>query len=743
MADDGMDLNINFSVTAPPPVSHNPLSVKGGRWTERLKAKRATKNRLARSSKPATDAPPESNRRSAANSSLKRKRPGDNSGEPRTTKPPPGADGTFVSSLWTGNPEAVTTAEERVEETTPQEPSNAPLADGSSTFTTLGLSPILANHLTTKLGLKAPTAIQRSAIPDLLSTDSDAFIQAQTGSGKTLTFVLPIVDRIMRITATEGRRSGLYAIILAPTRELSQQIYTVLQSLVHCKNGPHWIVPGQIKGGEKKKAEKARIRKGMNILVATPGRLLDHMETTESLRLDAVRWLVLDEGDRLMDLGFEEDINKILNILETRNRVRPDDGPLPNKRVTVLCSATMKTNVQKLGEKSLKDALYIKAEPTEEGGEEASEESKFTAPAQLKQSYVIVPAKLRLVTLYATLKRAFIRQTAKPKILVFFSCSDSVNFHYEVFTHKDAPEADTKSKNQHNNKHSKSTNDSKSSSTQADKSQKNVPAASPAVQLRNDILLHKLHGSLAQDVRTATLASFTKTKNPAILFCTDVAARGLDLPDVDLVVQFDPPFSPDDHLHRIGRTARAGRDGKAVMFLLPGPEEGYVDAVLKKGIREGQLSRAEADTVIEKGLAENAKEKRRDWEDRATEWQLNVERWIMDDSATKDLASKAWTSHVRAYTTHVGSEKAIFNHKALHFGHLAKSFGLRETPSSIKAPSADAGKGGKGKAGGKGKRKFDMDDISEQAGDEGMKKMRQMARAMERKGGLSSEFNIG
>lgn len=753
MADDGMDLNFNFSAPIIAP-SRSAVSVKGGRWTDRLKAKRATKNRIQKDptgtkqrDPNAPPRPPPTNRNASSSNrvpvdaSVKRRRAGDSAPAKPATKPPPGADGTFVSSLWTGNPEALTAAPEVPEvEAEALEPTNAPLADGSSTFTSLGLSPVLANHIITKLGLKAPTAIQRSAVPDLISTDSDAFIQAQTGSGKTLTFLLPIIDRVMRVEPTEGRRSGLFAIILAPTRELSQQIFAVLQTLVHCKNGPHWIVPGQINGGAKKKAEKARIRKGMNVLVATPGRLLDHMETTETLKLDAVRWLVLDEGDRLMDLGFEEDINKILDILEARSRIfkSGDNDPLPTRRVTYLCSATMKSNVQKLGEKSLKDALYIKSEKNEGDEGEESEDSKFTAPAQLRQSYVIVPAKQRLVTLYATLKRAFIRQTAKPKILVFFSCSDSVNFHYEVFSRKDEPPPSAARAGQMQQSKSQYS----TGSNNAEK--KGVPAASPAHQLRKDILVHKLHGSLAQDVRTATLASFTKTNAPAILFCTDVAARGLDLPDVDLVIQFDPPFSSEDHLHRIGRTARAGRDGKAVIFLLPGSEEGYVDTVLKKGIREGQLTRADANDVIQKGLADSAKEKQRDWEDRATAWQTNVEKWILEDTKAKELAAKAWTSHIRAYTTHTSAEKEIFNHRGLHYGHMAKSFGLRETPGSIKAPGMgqEGGKGRKGeKTGGGGKkRKLDMDDISETQGDEAMKKMKQIARMMEKK--MSSEFNI-
>src|SRR5690606_19270506 len=171
-------------------------------------------------------------------------------------------------------------------------------------------------------------------------------------------------------------------------------------------NGPHWIVPTCLTGGEKKKSEKARLRKGVNILIATPGRLLDHLETTKSLDASKVRWLVLDEGDRLMELGFEESIQKILSILNLRSELSKGKislPTLPKRRITILCSATMKTNVQKLGEMSLKDALYIKADKEETSQKEG--ESEFHAPAQLKQNYAIIPQKLRLVSLYAVLKR--------------------------------------------------------------------------------------------------------------------------------------------------------------------------------------------------------------------------------------------------------------------------------------------------------------------------------------------------
>ncbi|KAL7272568.1 ATP-dependent RNA helicase dbp7 [Rhizina undulata] len=822
MGDDGM--LVNFDISADTNVFSQAPKFKGGRWTDRLKAKKVAQHRAKKgpsagatktgavefnvaensNAQKGDEAGGRNNRGSEKKintfsrndtsgprqsyAALKRKREDGDSNKPKNegAQYQQGGKDQFVSSLWTSNPTSTIAFEEPSAAAKDQAPSNAPLADGSSTFTTLGLSPILANHLTTKLFLKAPTAIQKSAIPELISGDLDAFIQAETGSGKTLTYLLPIVNRIMSLSAPPSastpqgddkkkfhRYSGVYAVILAPTRELSRQIMTVLSTLIHCKNGPHWIVPGMVIGGEKKKSEKARLRKGVNVLVATPGRLLDHLENTKSLDVSRVRWMIMDEGDRLMELGFEETIGKILEILEKKSLLNGSvlpvsENALPKRRVTMLCSATIKTDVQRLGDISLKEALYIK--PQKKGDEEEvdGEVSKgeyggFMAPAQLKQSYIVAPAKLRLVGLNAILKRAFVRQTATPKVIVFFSCSDSVDFHFEVFSRKpdnhkeesDSSDSEDEGVSKKEKTSSKKDSTGKEKGKDKEKPRKpkvtKNPAVSSAPFLNHNLLLHKLHGSLSQPIRTATLHSFTHTKAPAILFCTDVAARGLDLPNLDLVVQYDPPFARDDHLHRIGRTARAGREGKAVMFLLPGPEEGYVDAVLKKGIREGQLIRVDLDEVIKKGFGEKT-DKKREWEDKATEWHLDVERWVQEDKHAQQLAAKAWGSHIRAYTTHTSEEKSMFNHKALHYGHLAKCFGLRDKPGNIKVPTVGGESARKGSAadiaakiaGKKGKKRaLDPDDIAEVPGKDAMKKMRKIAQSMERKWGMSSEFNLG
>ena len=720
MADDGMLLNFSLGddIIKPEP------KIKGGTWRDRLSARKIAKHRTKPGPKKSDDGNQNGedstsqnpNRIQVASRAPKRQKIGEKGdaapsgsdenygaggGRPSQSQSQSQHPRQFISSLFTKNPmpqNAMDTGmdgEGNTEEDA--KPTNAPLIDGLDTFTSLGLSPQLAAHLLTKLELKAPTSIQKASISQLSKEDGDAFIQAETGSGKTLAYLLPLVQRIMALsmdtkaggTDEKGqpivhRDSGLFAIILAPTRELCKQISVVLESLLRCA---HWIVAGTVIGGEKKKSEKARLRKGLNILVATPGRLADHLDNTQVLDVSNVRWLVLDEGDRLMELGFEKELQGIVSKLDARQRPSRIPG-LPTKRTTVLCSATLKMNVQKLGEISLKDAEHIKADPADEDEEtkavKNNDDATFKVPAQLKQSYAIVPAKLRLVSLNAFLKRTFMRKGSVMKTIVFVSCADSVDFHFEVFTKKQA-------KNEQSS-------DEENSEQEEEKKQSPLSqhgTVAPATAFSNEsnpVTLYKLHGSLPQHVRTTTLTSFARNRDPSVLICTDVASRGLDLPNVDLVVEYDPAFSADDHLHRIGRTARVGRDGRALIFLMPGCEENYIE-ILKRGYRDGgkALTRTDMTEILKRGFGGNVESANHDWEHKTGDWQLEIERWALENPQYLEMARRAFQSHIRAYATHIANERNIFNIKELHLGHLAKSFALRDRPSKINVPGLRPG----------------------------------------------------
>lgn len=830
MADDGMVMN--FELGDAPLV--NQVKFKGGRWRDRVKAQKSVKKWDIASSKktPNTTTAPSAGRPQTAryipgvgvrveggddeaNRPAKRSRTdSDGQPQPKPQQPRPQIkSGQTSSKLFTSNPTPITSFDEKTaKETEEAKPSNAPLSGEAENFVALGLSRRIAQHLSTKMEMKAPTAIQKNTIPQLVKEDNDAFLQAETGSGKTLAYLLPIVQRITALSQNDDgsstgvqlhRDSGLFAIVLAPTRELCKQIAAVLERLLRCAP---WIVSTTVTGGESKKSEKARLRKGVNILIATPGRLTDHLDNTKVLEVGTVRWLVLDEGDRMMEMGFEDDLKTIVG--EIRKDPLKDatkdgvvlDKVLPPRRVTVLCSATMKMNVQKLGEISLTDAVHITATATDEEKDADGNmvESTFAAPSQLKQSYLIVPAKLRLVTLIALLKSTFARKGSVMKAIIFISCADSVNFHFDLLK-STAPKAKPSppalpspdSPPSQGTGANAPPKEKRPDTTSTDDTV--APASYITSPANPSILLHKLHGSLPQSSRTATLTSFATARDPAVLITTDISSRGLDVPSVDLVVEYDPAFAAADHVHRVGRTARAGRPGKAVIFLQPGCEEGYVE-VLKKNassVPQPQLY----DTVLQKGLAtpvmlpgagEVGEEegRRSTWMSRAEALQLSIEQRLLrkddeegggkgnrsraqgtgrggrypppqKDDPLLEAARQAFKSHVRAYATHVKEERGYFDKGQLHLGHMAKAFGLREAPGGIgggvvgrKRPATQGGGGrfaapGQAAAAHGQKRKTRADEGGEggEVDEEARARMKAKMKALAMAG--ASEFNIG
>ena len=763
MADDGMLLNFELGDT---PLT-NQVKFKGGRWRDRVRAQHNLKTSQKSSG-------------NDANRPAKRMRTEDGTVDrhfkiQKTASSSEYAPsyamktGAISSSIFTKNPMAVTAFEEQPEEVEPAVPSNAPLSDEAASFHALGLCRRVAQHLASKLEMKAPTAIQRNTIPQLIKDDSDAFLQAETGSGKTLAYLLPIVHRLVALSLNDDgssngtkvhRNSGLFAIILAPTRELCKQISVVLEKVLRCTP---WLVCTTVIGGESKKSEKARIRKGANILIATPGRLTDHLDNTKVLEVGMVRWLVLDEGDRMMEMGFEDDIRTIVSKirqdkLQDKNKEGLVlDGVLPSRRVTVLCSATMKMNVQKLGEISLEDAVHITASKADME-KDADVEAKFSAPSQLQQSCLIVPAKLRLVTLIAYLKWTFSRRGAVKKAIIFISCADPVDFHFELLKTTAVVEEvpDTKP-------------DPHTDSTVA-------PACYITSPATPTVLLHRLHGSLAQPVRTATLKSFTTSAEPAVLITTDISSRGLDVPAVDVVIEYDPAFAVADHFHRIGRTARAGRSGKAVLFLLPGCEEEY-RSLLGTPAPTSQLY----ESILQKGLAsavnlppphDSTESEKQTWTTRAEALQLHLEQRLLvkseggpeeepkkgkgkghkdrtgkpRDDPLLDAGRQAFRSHIRAYATHTREERVYFDKEQLHLGHMAKSFCLRETPGGIgggvakrtnRAVAKEISTGGKPQSKAKA---WDDDDGIGAVDDGAARRMKEKMKALMN---ASSEFNLG
>ncbi|ORX33933.1 P-loop containing nucleoside triphosphate hydrolase protein [Kockovaella imperatae] len=661
----------------------------------------------------------------------------------------------IISSLFSSNPsyQAVKTTGSTVIGA----PSNAPLKGDANTFAGLGLDPLLVHHLTNKMSLRAPTGIQRSALPYLLSepldinaravspldendeerssTGSpkgkeraveehqaglrDVLIQSQTGSGKTLTYLLPIVQTLLPLSRLSyiDRSIGTLAIIVAPTRELAGQIEKVLEhllsmalSLPGAETDEHytrWLVSGLFTGGATKTHEKARLRKGVPIIVATPGRLLDHLQSTSSFQCGKALFLVLDEADRLMDLGFEETITGIIKALDGRRKLavaaekEMDEvgggtmrWPFWNRgRTTMLCSATVDAKVERLAGMSLRDPVIFRSEandqvernvvkdkkplglPSQNSIEMPShaDPDKFTPPSQLSQRYIVTPTKLRLVTLVALL-RSLVSATSGNggnKIIVFLSSTDTVDYHWKLLGGVKMDDADQ---------------DEQETSTNM------ISLSSPILPKTT---IQRLHGSLPLATRKASLAKFTEaSESPSILLATSVASRGLDLPLVRAVVQYDLPTEggANEYVHRVGRTARAGKGGEAWAFVGPA-EIGWVkwveekmglagdvaDANAKRTESSVRLTEAGVEDILRKGFGGSGYE----YEARATDVQMAFERWVLASDSNAALARKAFGSFMRAYSTHPIEEKPFFHPKSLHLGHLAKSFALRETPSTL------------------------------------------------------------
>lgn len=533
-----------------------------------------------------------------------------------------------------------------------------------------------------------PTSIQRSAIPALLAANSarDVFIQAQTGSGKTLSFLLPIIQDLLPLSSLSyiDRSIGTLAIIIAPTRELAKQISDVLEVLLQLRLRPEsesadnpetsskrltrWLVSGLLIGGATRTHEKARLRKGLPILVSTPGRLLDHLQNTSSFNVGKCRWLVLDEADRLMDLGFEETIQGIVSGLEGRRKLAiaaVKDGKSmevggwdwERRRKTVLCSATIEENVQKLAGTTLVNPLMVKAteivekplatDPTSKPSDEKSPQipttsEKFTPPSQLAQKYVVVPLKLRLVALIALLRSLITQSLGRrgSKVIVFLSCTDSVDFLWNLLgssvmdsNHDPEEEAEGKSESE----------DEKIVTESATRGER--------VEVRNSLLadtsIYRLHGSLSTTTRLASIRGFSgngssKAKqsdasSSSILLCTSVASRGLDLPFVRAVIQYDLPTEGGgtEYVHRVGRTARAGKGGEAWSFVSPSETDWvtWVEQIMRgdknddtgNEKRNISLTAVGIDSVLKAGFGGKGTA----YEERATDVQLAFERWVL------------------------------------------------------------------------------------------------------------------
>jgi ATP-dependent RNA helicase DDX18/HAS1 len=459
-------------------------------------------------------------------------------------------------------------------------PVGVSLAEASMNFASLNLSEKTMKAIQEEFKFEKMTEVQGRTIPHTLA-GRDIVAAAKTGSGKTLAFLIPAIELLFK--STFKARNGTGVIVITPTRELALQIYQEAQKI--CKFHNQSI--GLAIGGTEKRVEAAKLEKGINLLVATPGRLLDHLLSTPKFQYNNLQMLIIDEADRILEVGFEQELKEIIK-------------KLPADRQTLLFSATQTQKVQDIARVATRNTESQK--PVYIGVDDSS---KFATREALEQGYVVCAAEQRFLLLYTFLKK----NRLKKKIIVFFSTCSAVTFHAELMNYVDIP-------------------------------------------------CLQLHGKLKQNKRTNTFFEFTNAES-GILLCTDVAARGLDIPAVDWIIQYDPANDVKEYIHRVGRTARGiGNDvrGKALVFLLP-EELNYLKhlKVARVPVKEYEFPPNKIAKV-----------------------QAQLEALIEKNYYLHRSAREAYRAWVQSYAQ--ANMKDVFNVHKLDLEAVAKSFGFTHPP---------------------------------------------------------------
>ncbi|ATY65405.1 DEAD-like helicase [Cordyceps militaris] len=479
-----------------------------------------------------------------------------------------------------------------------------------------GLSPWILDAVSA-MGFARMTPVQAATMPHFLG-NKDVVVEAVTGSGKTLAFLLPVVQRLLR-QDEPTKRHHVGAIIVSPTRELAAQIHTVLLALLEFHPPSAELLPYLAQDDEKRPATAAPVvvpqllvggtttaaqdlsyfmRHSPNLLIASPGRLVEllsspHVHCPQS----TFESLVLDEADRLLDLGFKQDLQSIL-------------AHLPKQRRTGLFSASVSEAVSEIIRVGLRNPVKIEVKVKMKDG--GIVEDRRT-PASLQMTYMVQPASRMWPALAQLLQKLPI---TPQRSIVFLSTCAAVDY----FQHT-------------------------------------LPKILP-----KGVSLVPLHGKHPANVREKNFKKFLNSVSPTLLLTTDLAARGLDIPQVDLVVQVDAPSDPKVFIHRCGRAGRAGRKGLAVLMLHPGREEDYVRFL---DIRKTPILPLTRPAVsVSASDAQSATEQFRSL--------------LREDRAIHDKAQKAFVSWVRSYNGHQAA--SIFRTADLDWADLGAAWGLLRLP---------------------------------------------------------------
>ncbi|AJU37590.1 Spb4p [Saccharomyces cerevisiae YJM1083] len=441
------------------------------------------------------------------------------------------------------------------------------------------------------MGFETMTPVQASTIP-MLAGNKDVVVDSVTGSGKTAAFVIPVLEKVVKEEANTSKfkKAHFHSLIIAPTRELSRQIESVVLSFLEHYPSDLFPIKCQLLVGTNEATVRDDVsnflRNRPQILIGTPGRVLDFLQMP-AVKTSACSMVVMDEADRLLDISFIKDTEKILRLL-------------PKQRRTGLFSATMRSAGSDIFKTGLRNPVRITVN------------SKNQAPSSLKLNYCVVNPAEKLQLLVSILNNYKFK-----KCIVYFPTCVSVSYFYSFIQYL---------------------------------GKRNI--------LVNEVEVFSLHGKLQTSARTKTLTAFTDSLSNSVLFTTDVAARGIDIPDVDLVIQLDPPTNTDMFMHRCGRTGRANRVGKAITFLNEGREEDFIPFMQVKNVELEELD------LEVKGITTNFYE--------------DFRNWILEDRDRFDKGVKAYVAFIKYYSNH--SATSIFRLQSLDYVGIAKLYGLFRLP---------------------------------------------------------------
>lgn len=454
------------------------------------------------------------------------------------------------------------------------------------------------------LGFPTMTPVQASTIP-LFCGNKDVVVEAVTGSGKTIAFVIPVLQKISNrlygnLNEEQGeediepvKKGHMLSIVISPTRELASQIQSVFGKVLEFLPDNKKQIKSQLLVGSlssvREDLETFR-KNGSHILIATPGRLLDFLSSTY-VKTSSVEIAVLDEADKLLDMSFEKDVISILRRL-------------PKQRRTGLFSATISGAGETIFRTGMSNPVKV-----------AVKSANRAAPKSLNIDYMMVNPEQKISILLK-----LIQDYRFKKCIVYFPTCTSVKYFYNILNNLILTED-------------------------------------------SDFNLYSLHGQLDTKPRMKTLQAFSDGDSRLkkyILMTTDVAARGIDIPDVDLVIQIDPPTDPDVFLHRCGRTGRANKVGQAIVMLNhDSREEDYIDFMNVKGL---QMKEMQAPDVTKDHDSFKSK----------------VEKFVLEDRARHELAVKSYVGFVKYYSKHLAS--SIFRIQTLDYLGIARMYGLLRLP---------------------------------------------------------------